>query len=57
MTESQKLEVRVVLNGEVAQRFLEIKRRKGIGNNADVVRFVVSEYYEQMKKGEEAVSG
>lgn len=55
MTENQKLEVRVVLEGEVAQRFLAIKKRKGIGNNADVVRFVVSEYYEQMnKQGEEA---
>jgi len=52
MTENQRIEVRVVLNGEVAQRFLEIKKRKGIGNNADVVRFVISEYYEEMRREE-----
>jgi len=46
MTENQNLVIRVVLQGETKRRFNEIKERKGIQNNTDVLRYVINEYYE-----------
>lgn len=50
MTENQNLVIRVVLQGETKKRFEEIKKRKGIQNNTDVLRYVINEYYENNSK-------
>lgn len=51
MMEKEKLEIRVVLEDEVKQRFLVIKKRKGIKNNSEVLRYLISEYGAQENRG------
>ena len=49
---NQPLEIRVVLHGEVKNRFHYIKRRKGLEANAEVLRLIINEYYEQLQREE-----
>ena len=45
MSEKKSLTVSVILHGENLKRFLEIKKAKGIVNNAEVFRLVINEYW------------
>jgi hypothetical protein len=50
--QSEKIiKINCVLQGDVAARFLEIKKRKGIENNTEAIRLAISEYYEAITKG------
>lgn len=44
--ESQALEIHVILKGKVKNRFLEIKRFKGLTDD-EVLRLIVNEYFEK----------
>jgi len=43
-----KLQVRVDLDGEIAEKFEALKRKTGISSNAQLVRFMVSYMYEDI---------
>ena len=45
MTQKESVEVRVVLEDDVKDKFLAIKRAKGIVANTDVIRYLISEEY------------
>jgi hypothetical protein len=44
--ESQALEIQVALKGKDKERFLKIKRLKGM-TDEDVLQLIVNEYYEK----------
>jgi len=44
--ESQALEIHVALKGRDKERFLKIKRLKGLADE-DVLQLIVNEYYEK----------
>jgi hypothetical protein len=44
--ESQALEIQVALKGRDKERFLKIKRLKGLADE-DVLQLIVNEYYEK----------
>lgn len=46
MSVKQVLDIRLRLSGEIKDRFLEIKRGKGLTNNTEVLRLIINEYYE-----------
>lgn len=50
--ENELLDIRLRLDGEVKQRFLEIKRAKGLTNNTEVLRLVINEYHKQIMQRE-----
>lgn len=39
------LDIRLRLKGKVKNRFLDIKRAKGLTNNTEVLRLVINEYF------------
>jgi len=41
------LKVQLTLNEEVKNRFLEIKRDKGLTDDAEVLRLIIKEYFEK----------
>lgn len=45
MTEETTLHLGVLLKGRNLQRFLEIKKAKGLKNSGDVVRLLINEYW------------
>lgn len=47
MVEEEIVDIRVKLFGEVRDRFQRIKRRSGLTNNTEVVRFIINDYYEK----------
>ena len=48
MVQEEIVDIRVKLKGEVGDRFQRIKRRSGLNNNTEVVRFVINDYYEKV---------
>jgi hypothetical protein len=52
--EAERVDLRIVFEGELARRFLEIKRRLGLEANTEVVRSLVNQAYKKLKRGEEA---
>jgi len=50
MIKGEKLTIRIDLEGELAKKFEIIKREKGIENNTDVLRNLISEAYKQLQK-------
>ena len=56
--ENQTLEIQAALKGKAKDRYLEIKRFKGLSDE-EVLRLIVSEYFEKKlagdKRREEAV--
>jgi hypothetical protein len=44
---SEVLDIRLRLNGQVKDRFLEIKTAKGLTNNTEVLRLIINEYFEK----------
>jgi len=51
MAEQEVLDIRLKLEGDVAQRFLEIKKAKGLKNDTEVLRLIINEYYKQKIHG------
>jgi hypothetical protein len=45
-----EVQVRLVLEGEMAGRFLKIKEKYGLENNAEVVRLLITMEYEKITK-------
>jgi len=48
MQKEDKVEIRMVLQGEVAEKFLRIKKHFMLRNNAEVIRYMVSETYRSL---------
>jgi len=53
MTEEEKLHIRLDLEGEEARKFIAIKRDKGIVNNTDVLRILITDAYKEIPKNKE----
>jgi hypothetical protein len=47
MSDDKVLDIRLKLDGDVAQRFLEIKKAKGLKNETEVLRLIINEYYQE----------
>jgi hypothetical protein len=43
--ENQKVDIRIVLVGKVANHFLKIKETEGLENNTEVLRAIINDYY------------
>ncbi len=41
------LDIQQTLNGQIKDRFLEIKSAKGLTNNTEVLRLIINEYFEK----------
>ena len=50
MTQNDKLCIRIDLEGELVRKFEKIKHEKGIENNTDVLRNLITEAYKQIEK-------
>jgi hypothetical protein len=48
--EGEPLQLKVVLDGEMAERFLTIKKRFGFESNSDLIRMIITKAYEEMKR-------
>jgi len=48
--ETQVLRISINLQDEIAQRFLEIKKHWGLESNTDVLRMLITWYYDEMTK-------
>ena len=48
MAQEKILHIGVILKGRNTERFLEIKKAKGITNNGEVVRLLINEYWETL---------
>jgi len=48
--EEKILRISINLEGEMAQKFLTIKKRWGLESNTDVVRMLISWYHDQVQK-------
>ena len=48
---SEEVQVRIVLEGDMARKFNRIKKRYGLESNADLVRLLISQEYERMEAG------
>jgi hypothetical protein len=48
MTEKkQVLDIEVTLSGQVKDKFLEIKRGKGLTDDAEVLKLIINEYFKE----------
>jgi len=47
MAKEEVLDIRLRLKGEVKTRFLEIKNALGLTNDTEVLRVVISKYFEK----------
>jgi len=43
----QVLDIKLTLNGQVKDRFLEVKRAKGLTSDTDVLGLIINEYFEK----------
>jgi len=46
--EEEPIHIKVVLQGEMARRFLTIKKRFGLESNAEVIRLLITLEYEKI---------
>ena len=44
----EKIHIRLDLEGEVAKRFLYLKKRLGIKSNAELLRLLISQEYQRL---------
>ena len=44
------IQIRVNLKDDLADNFFEIKKHIGIHNNSDIIRFLITEKYREIKK-------
>jgi len=47
-SDAEEVQVRLVLEGEMAARFNRIKKRYGLESNADVVRLLITMEYDRI---------
>jgi adenylate kinase len=47
---SEKLTIRLELDEELAQKFETVKNEKGIENNTDVLRSLITEAYKKIQR-------
>ena len=47
---SDKVTIRIDLDGDLARYFLHLKKRRGIKNNSEMVRMLIAEEYNRVKK-------
>jgi hypothetical protein len=52
-SEAEVVQFRLVLEGEMARRFLTIKKHYGFENNTDTIRLLITQAYEEIVKGRE----
>ena len=45
----EKVEIRLTLDGDMAKRFLELKKKWGFESNTDLLRMLVTQAYEDGK--------
>ena len=48
--EKKTIRIGLTLEGEILKRFLIVKRKWGIETNADIVRLLITNEYEKIKK-------
>ena len=49
---TKKVTIRIDLDGEMAQKFSYLKNKSGLKTNADVVRLMITQKYDEDKKRE-----
>jgi len=50
MTNEEKIQIRIDLEGEIAEKFKAVKQDKGIENNTDVIRSLIVDAYKKLKE-------
>ncbi len=45
MSNVEIVDIRVVLEGDIATKFLAIKKSKGVSNNTEVFRSVINDFF------------
>jgi len=45
-----RIRIGLTLEGEMAQRFLELKKKWGLESSSDVLRMLITKAYDDMKK-------
>lgn len=50
MQNEEKVDLRVILEGANAKQFLAIKKLKGVSQNTEVVRSIITDYYTEHVK-------
>lgn len=51
MTETRRIRIGLTLEGELLKKFLAIKNKWQMESNADIIRFLIVQKYEEIKKG------
>ncbi len=49
--EEEPIRIALVLEGEMAKRFEAVKKKWGLEANTDVIRMLITNYYDQMPRG------
>ena len=47
MPNNEIVDIRVTLEGEIATKFLAIKKSKGVSNNTEVFRSVINDFFNE----------
>jgi len=51
MTETSKIQIRIDLEGDIADKFEVVKKDKGLENNTDVVRSLITDAFKKLQGG------
>jgi len=46
MTEKNKLHISLFLDGDLKQKFEDLKKKLGIKNNSDIIRYILKKAYD-----------
>jgi len=52
MANEEKIQIRIDLEGELAEKFRAVKHDKGIENNTDVLRSLITEAFKEIQAKE-----
>jgi len=55
MSQEEPIKIALKLDGEVAKRFLAVKKKWGVEANTDVIRMLITWYYDQLPREEPAL--
>lgn len=47
MSKVEIVDIRVILEGDIATKFLAIKKSKGVSNNTEVFRSVINDFFNE----------
>jgi len=50
MTEKGKIQIRLDLEGEIAEKFEAVKKDKGLENNTDVLRSLITDAFKKLQE-------